>query len=355
MCNRKIGYDILGYRGIPETAHGLVTLDMGEAIHLMVQRYLVKLGWIESTLTVKNGEFVWKNPPIGGCEIPFKDEKRRLSGRCDGITVPLLHTDDGTTFGSYTPHPDGVRYLVEIKSISDRSTFLVRGIRDGGKSTISTPSEFLDITAKPSRSSKKLQQLFYKYLHSRKVVESWGVRECPVYSLNIKNSAEPVTVTLATNILGKFSNLRGPVPYHLAQASAYAQHFGLEDILFIYVGKDADPAGYEDAEDFENSPIKVFHHKVDSTDLALIDIQLEEIYSFVDAGKLPPHGHSLGDRICDFCPYKWQCFPGSVDVDKINSKLEAIGMQKLVEGPPGTPSRKKQSRAATQNSTEPCS
>jgi len=314
MCKRRVGYDLLGYEGLPESAHGRVTLDIGEALHLTVQRYLINIGWINSKLNLDdNGEIGWTNPEFGGCEIPFQDKELRVTGRCDGVTVPLVRVNDKDTdgFDSLHPSPEGKRYLVEIKSITDRASFFVLGIMDGGTDTIREEeheTRFIDLTPSPSSTSGKLQQLLYNFQHSRKVTGKRGARTCPVYKLKVDGKDQLVTVLLASNMLGKFSNLKKPLPQHIQQASIYANHFGLENILFVYIAKDANPFLYEDENNLLNIPIKILEYKIKSEEVALIKSGVQEIYRYVDNGELPPREYTPDSTDCKFCPHRKTCY-----------------------------------------------
>jgi len=312
-CARRIGFSLQGMPTEPETSHSMFTLDMGTAIHLLIQKKLVELGWIRSTLSVSKGNIVWKNDKASGsgCELSFVDKKRRLTGHCDGITVPLVEIvgEDGQPY--LVPGEGGKRFLVEIKSITDRPLFLVKGIRDGGHNPIREedfPVETIDITPKPSRSSNKLQQLIFNLSHTRTVYTKHGARICPVYKLYVNGKQELVTILLITNILGKYDNLISPLPKHILQASIYADEFGLEDILFIYVGKDYSPSMY-DEEDPLNIPIKIFHVKLDRNNILLIEDRIKDIYSYIDKGELPPREYGQDSYECMYCPYKTLCRP----------------------------------------------
>lgn len=333
MCRRRIGYDILGYMGIPENSHNIITLDTGEALHIMLQKYLVKLGWINSILTVKDNELCWENPTTeSGCEIPFVDEKLRIRGRCDGITVPLKYIKEKNEIGSFIPDKDGTRYLVEIKSISDRNNFAVLGILDGGTEPISDETAtFLELDTKISSSGKQ-QQILYDFSHSRPVKTKFGLRNCPVYNVLIGGEKRAITVLFTSNIYGRFSNLKKPADYHIPQASLYAKHFGLKDILFIYIGKDVNPQLY-DTNSLFNAPIKIFHHVVNPIDTLLIETKVKEIYESVDKGELPENDIEKGSSDCFYCPYKWQCLEQDVNIDLLNAELTQIGRPALKKGP----------------------
>ena len=136
------------------------------------------------------------------------------------------------------------------------------------------------------------------------------------------------------NSIGSFSSLTKPKPEHVQQASVYASELGLENILFIYVGKDVDPKHYSE-EEFLNLPIKIFEVKVSNTAVDLIKCKIESIYQATDSGSLPAKEYTLEeDRSpCKWCPFLWQCYPEQVDITSIKKDLISLGIEDLVEGP----------------------
>lgn len=333
MCKRRIGYGLLGYPGTPDTSHSLVTLNLGNAIHDMLQRHLVKMGWIKAKPVLSEDGFIdWEqaDDPQSGCELGIYDEKLRFTGHCDGVTVPLIEDPDSPF--KLRPGEGGKRYLIEIKSITDRPIFFIRAIRDGGVDPIreeDNNSEFIDLDMTQSKSSKKFQQLLYNFSHSRQVVSKFGRRTCPVYKVSLDgNKEEMITVLMVSNMAGKFSNLQKPQEDHIMQASLYASRLGLEDILFIYVGKDVDPRSYKE-DNMLNVPIKTFHHKVDPDDVTLAEVKIEEIYSFTDQNELPPRDFEPTDKECSWCPFLWTCYPDLVDLEALNSTLKKHGFETL--------------------------
>ena len=336
-CSRKIGYQLLGYQPLPDNSHSKFILSLGNAIHDLIQRKLVALGWVKAKPILSiDGQIDWEQTeedPLSGCELNIIDHELRIIGHCDGVSVPLKKEGE-----DYTPDLSGKRYLIEIKSISDKPRFWVLGIRDGGKNWIHEndyPSEFIEIDVELSSTSKTLQQRVSKFQHSREVRSvRFGKRMCPVYKVMVEGKEEDVTIIMIGNSIGAFSSLNKPKPEHIQQASLYASQLGLEDILFIYVGKDVDPKHYTEDE-FLNLPIKIFETKVTPLSVDLIKEKIGSIYKYTDEETLPPQEYKFGEdhSPCKWCPFLWQCYPEQVDISSITCSLSKLGIESLIEGP----------------------
>jgi hypothetical protein len=341
-CCRRIGYQLLGYQGIPDTGHSMSVLDLGNAIHDVIQRNLVNIGWIKAKPIINNnGTIDWEQTDdiLSGCELPILNHNLRIIGHCDGVTVPLVKTvKNGVE--EFTPGEDGERYLIEIKSITDRSSFWVLGIRDGGTGPISeesNPSEFIELSYEASSSGGIMQKLG-RFQHKREVRGKFGSKECGVYKLKIDNKDELVTVIMAGDSMGSFSALKKPKAEHILQASLYARELGLEKILFLYIGKDVDSRHYSNNDSLFNVPMKIFEWTVTALDINLIDSKIARIYEAVDRGELPSKDYNFEEKKspCRYCPYNWQCYPDRVDEAKlkgINLELEEISLPTLQKGP----------------------
>src|SRR5205807_7731334 len=85
-CRRQIGYELLGYEAAPASETSLFLCSVGGALHEMVLRSLVGLGWIRARLGLDaEGRLVWEQDgdSLSGCELGFVDEERRLMGHPD--------------------------------------------------------------------------------------------------------------------------------------------------------------------------------------------------------------------------------------------------------------------------------
>lgn len=318
QCSRRIGYGLLDYEPMDCPASLAFTFDLGNAIHDMVQRRLVAMGWIKARpVMTADGGIDWEQIeefPSSGCELRAVDHERRISGFCDGVTVPLLKVE--TTHGpTYRPDPKGKVYMIEIKSSTDRPNFWIMGIRDGGTDTISEsncPSEFirLDNETAKKKGAKPKQQI-YKFKHSRKVFSKFGPRVCPVYTVKIDGKEEDVTIIHMGNSAGTYTSLTEPKSDHVLQASTYcdalSQMLGvkIDDILFIYVGKDV---RVEDGSPL-GVPIKLFDVPVSPKAKRVVDLKLKPIFEATDAGELPGRDCNLDSFECRGCPYVWHCYP----------------------------------------------
>ena len=339
MCRRRIGYQVLGYQGLPEGAHSAIILDVGNALHDTLQLGLVKLGWVKAkTKLASDGSLDWEQleGETSGCEIPIIDHERRIIGHCDAVTVPLRKTGrDG--LNSYVPDPSGKPYLIEIKSITDKPRFWVLGIRDGGKHRIreeDNPPEFINLAWERTTSGGMSRKLS-RFQHSREVSSKYGVKSHPVYKLNTDNGEELITVLMAGNSMGSYGALTEPKSEHILQASLYADYLGIDSIIFIYVGKDVDSNEYENRESLLNLPVKVFEYPVRKEVLSIINEKIVSIYEYVDANTLPPrdYGFTENKSPCGYCPFRWQCYPDNVDLESIKQEMKNLGMPDLVPGP----------------------
>jgi hypothetical protein len=341
FCSRKLGYGVLGYQATPTDGHGQFILNMGNSIHDYIQLQLVKMGWIKAApfWNEDHSYIDWKqtDDPDSGCELDIIDHENRILGHLDGITVPMLKVGN-----LYLPsmNSKAERYLIEIKSISDKPSFWVKGFKDGGRGTLDASlieEEFIEIDVETQKSGK-MQQRLSKFSHSRmvKVTYAGGKSfEYPVYKVKVDGAEQFVTVTMIGNSAGQFTQLLSPKPAHVAQASLYADFYGIKKILFLYVGKDVDSRNYEDTEDLLNWPIKILEHTVDPGDVDLLKRKFTKIYSYTDQGELPPRDYDnpgVKDAECPYCPYKWTCFPETVNREELSSKFSRLGLIPLTDG-----------------------
>ena len=337
FCSRKLGYGLLGYDSLPNSAHSQVILDLGNALHDSTQKALVRMGWINSEPYINEyGNIDCKNGEDGsGCEINITNHDLRIIGNCDGITVPLVKTKDIDGDWNYTPGENGEKYLIEIKSISDKPNFWVQIIRDNGTDTINELQhevEFIDVDVEDTSAGGKAQKLG-KFLHARQLITRFGKKvTVPVYQLKIKGIDTQVTVVNMANNSGQFTALKKPKPAHILQASMYAKSFGIDKILFIYIGKDSN--GKYQTDSLGNCPIKIIEHKVKDLDIELIYNKINNIYKYVDEEQLPPREYSPNEpkSECPWCNFRHHCYPENIDLEPINHELKLLGKPELVPG-----------------------
>lgn len=312
-CRRQISYELLGYEAAPASETSLFLCSVGDALHEMVLRSLVGLGWIRARLAVDaEGRLVWQQDgdPLSGCELGFVDEEQRLTGHPDAITVPLARRPEEPGLAGYAPDPRGERYLLEIKTVSDRPRFWVLGIRDGGRQPVREEAarpEFLELDAESSRSGRLQRQLF-QFSHARRVDSAYGSRDCPVYRARIGGRSELVTVLRTGSTLGAFASLRAPRREDVLQATVYADHYRIAKILFLYLARDADLAAGDGP---EAVPVRLFDQDVRRDDVLEVRERADYVYDFTDRQELPPRDHDFNERRspCPRCPYAWHCWP----------------------------------------------
>lgn len=340
QCSRRIGYGLLGYQPAPESGQTLFTFRLGSAIHDVIQRQLVAMGWIKAKpVLTPDGRIGWMqdDDALSGCELEMWDAARRLVGHPDGITIPLARRQGVTGLDSYYPDPKGERYLVEIKSMSDRPRFWLQVVRDGGTKPLHESDmtvEFITPDAEIVRSGE-CQQRLHKYSHLREVVSGqYGPKLKPVYKVRINGVEEAVTVLMTGNSQGGFSSLSAPKSEHVAQASLYAAHFGIARVMFIYVSKEAQGGADGTGDDLLSVPIKIFEQAVEAYDLTAIYAKAARIYAATDAGELPEREFDWNAKRseCRRCPFAWQCWPDKVNSVALNRRLRALGLEALTSG-----------------------
>lgn len=94
-CSRKIAYTVMGAPKEPESLRTKVIFAIGHALHEMMQRWILDIGWSVPTLI----------------EHTLIDEVRRIRGTVDAITERL--GPDGY------PSDTGRRRIIEIKTMTN--------------------------------------------------------------------------------------------------------------------------------------------------------------------------------------------------------------------------------------------
>ena len=339
MCGRRIGYTLLGYQGGPHNAHTQFIFDQGNALHDALQLQLSRMGWVDALprWDDQRSSLEWDqgSDSVSGCELDVIDHQMRVLGHLDGITVPLSKNAEGELL----PDPGGERYLLEIKTISDRPNFWALGVKDGGTYPLKekdNPADWIEIKPTLSKTSGKQMQCLTGYSHSRKVVHPiYGVRECPVYKVNLETGEQLVTIIRACNTLGAFSQLEKPKPAHILQASYYANHYNLKKILFLYVAKDSNFRDYKEEADLLNYPMKIYEHAVDPLDILFIKDKVAGIYRMTDKGALPPKEWDSPDDSgseCGYCPFLFECHPKFQSLMEVNGNLLKAGLPPISPG-----------------------
>jgi len=345
-CCRMIGYSLLGYQPMPTGSYSQLVFDVGQSAHDIIQKRLCDMGWIkgEPFWNLEREILDWRqtDDEKSGCELEVLNHELRVLGHLDGITVPLKRVatePEGT--GGYEPasgdDPEAERFLVEIKTISGRRSAWTLAIRDGGRRPLpeeQKPAELVKLDWVETGGGK-IQRRLQHFEHARVVTSAkFGSSMKPVFRVRIGGQEEMVTLVMDSQSESPFAQLRGPKREHIAQATLYASEHGLKSVLFIYIGKEVVADDEEDQPYVP--PIKVYEHQVDPIDVVMLHEKLRRIYERTDDGDLPDRDYSDPDEAhaeCRYCRFKWQCWPGTIDLARRAEQLAAAGLAPLVPGP----------------------
>lgn len=282
QCPRKIGFSVLGEEGDPHSTHMLVTFGIGHAVGDWATQWLIDKGYLDAEWYIdEDGKYQVR----GNSEEEVEDE--RFKGHYDALTRPLKIVTDETGAKDYVPttedDPEGIRYLVDFKTMSDRVGFFWQD---------------RNATSRPDLKIPKANPEGNPYL--------------------------PIAGCLYP---GNFSQLDGIPKDYLMQLSVYARIKGAGGLMLIVVGKDVEKKiAYKNPDDWRNIPIKVFTREGLCEDtLREIDEKADYIYSYTNKGEAPPIPEEYIDGMqrqidkgkspekffpcgCG-CEFRFKCFP----------------------------------------------
>jgi hypothetical protein len=227
------------------------------------------LGWIDADPAIDaRGEFGWR----GNCELDVADDEYGLLGHLDGLTRPLVRREvaPGVSFLQPTVEedPEGVRYVVDIKSISTRPYIFYQ---ESGELEKIVPSAF-----------EKLERAKIEH-----------IQQISTYAW------------MTTRPGFKADRIAAPLSK-------------IPEIMVVYVGKDLDPRFYEKYPktyplgSILNLPLKVFTFSVDPECVAVYLTKTNKIWDYHRRGELPPRDYHYTpthpQSACEYCGYAPVCY-----------------------------------------------
>lgn len=251
-CSRQIGYRILKAEGEPDTLADLVTFEIGHAIHLRVQGWLVALGWTKPDLV----------------EVPLVLPLAKIRGTADTITNRL--TKEGL------PSIKGTRRVVEIKSIGNQPGEVMGRDLAGGFDRLEKPKDYHIDQATA-------------YAHVWNTILKQRQEQADAAGLNLRL---PVRALTGFD-MGIMAGMTWPED-------------AITHLTFIYVGKDSRD---------QDMPLKVYTQKISDKRTARLVGKFEAIWTALHAGELPARDENPFSRFapCAWCPYRALCIEGEVD------------------------------------------
>lgn len=289
-CSRRIGYMVLGYGEEPTSAHNQYVLGFGNAFHDLIQTWMSDSGMVNAKpYLAQDNSLQWS----GDAEGTLLDPDDGVIGHYDGLTIPLSET--------YTADNNGKRYLLEFKTITNKSRVhvvkyeVINGQGFTVKYTLSPGLALYDILPRlegspPKAIGSKGNEIYLSYVKEYNVVNG--------------------TVLDVLHKKGQFSELIKPKEEHVYQSTYYAYKLDADAIIVVYLAKDFDETQYESV-DIKNVPIKAFEFNVEPSVVSTIKSKLNKLWNSLETAGLPPREFSPLDMFseCNFCPYRYTCYP----------------------------------------------
>lgn len=329
-CLRRIGYMLLGYEEGPQTAHQQFVLALGNAIHDMIQTWMSRLGWVGARPYLDDaGNLCWE----GDAEIRVWDPETGVIGHCDGLSQPILPSSDNGVH-CLAIDPEGQRYLLEFKTIANRSRVdLVWAEKDTIKKYVLPPGKTV-YDEQPRLKGSPPKKIGYK--GTERYVE---ILETENLGDALKEGADVLLDIYHKP--GAFDSLTGPKPEHIDQATFYASRLKADRILIVYIAKDTGEDNYEE-ENSLNVPVKAYDLPVDPEVISRLEARLEGLWRHMEARSeesdnpedwlvdRPFHPNDYPFSECTYCPYTYVCYPDVPEVArKVGQRIaemKAIGL-----------------------------
>lgn len=300
-CHRKIAYMLLGYQGYYRSGHSAYVLNFGNAFHDMVQGWMADMGFVNATPYLDaNHSMQWK----GDAEGTILDVEDGVIGHYDGLTQPL--SDEGLFCAL---NPEGKRYLLEFKTISNKSRVQVVYLEQAGKNLC---------TVKYTLPSNKTLHDPLPRLNGSPPKDLYSKGNEKYAAMVSENNLQVDTLLDVIHKPGAFTELEKPKPEHIDQATYYASRLKADAILLVYLAKDFEESAYED-DSLLNIPIKAFEEEVNPATVDALSTKAKKIWEHLEIGKarggnpeswLPPRQYHPDDIFseCTFCDYRYTCY-----------------------------------------------
>jgi hypothetical protein len=338
-CSRRLAYMVLGYQEGPATAHQQYVLGMGNAVHDMIQMWMANMGLVKATPFIsKFNTIEWK----GNAEGTIRDSTDGIIGHYDGLTEPLAL--DPNTYCAIDKK--GVKYLLEFKTISNRSKVIAVFLKNTGTAKypklctakyIIEPGQSLMLSENlqklPGSKFKPIDEKGNEYFHD----------------LMTKENLPPGSLLDVYHQIGQFQSIAKPKDEHIYQATYYASRLKADKILIVYLAKDAGEGEYS-TPSIMNIPIKAFEVPVSEEVIVKVSEKAQNLWQSIELKKeltdvvekwLPDRKFTPDDFMseCTFCPYTYTCYPSNntvkEQVERRMKEHKALGLP-MITGEPFT-------------------
>ncbi len=329
-CSRKIAYMLLGYESFYRSGHSAYVLNFGNAFHDMVQGWMADMKFVNATPYLDdNFSMQWK----GDAEGTILDVTDGIIGHYDGLTQPL--SNDGLFCAL---DPEGKRYLLEFKTISNKSRVQVVYL-ETVRNQLCTVKYTLPSSCSLHDPLPRLNGSPPKDLYS-KGNEKYA-------QMVTEYNLQPDSLIDVIHKPGAFTELEKPKSEHIDQATYYASRLKADSILIVYLAKDFDESAYP-TDSLLNVPIKAFEEEVNPVVIEAISTKVQKIWSELEEGKkrggnpeswLPPRQYHPDDIFseCTYCDYKYTCYQEHEETAALVEKrlIEAKALQlPMITGEP---------------------
>lgn len=342
-CSRRLGYMVLGYRKGPETAHQQYVLNMGNAVHDMIQMWMAKMGLVKARPVINSrGQIDWE----GDAEGTIKDDSTGIHGHYDGLSQPLVfkNPDDSLpllqnpkSLHYCSIDKTGKRYLLEFKTIANRSKVIAIFLKTTGKGRykkqvtvkhVIEPGQSLysDLATLPGSKLKPLTEKGNeKYLE---IVTTEKLQDGALLDI----IHQP----------GAFQQLARPKDEHVMQSTYYAHQLKADKVMVIYLAKDSGDKEYS-TDSSLNLPIKAYEFDIDPAIVLKVNAKARNLWDVLEKNSvknpdpkkaenwLPDREFHPDDFMseCKYCSYSYHCYPYNTTVrEQLTTRMkEYRGMQ----------------------------
>ena len=341
-CSRRLAYMVLGYRKGPETAHQQYVLNMGNAVHDMIQMWMAKMGLVDARPVISSrGTIDWE----GDAEGTIKNKETGIHGHYDGLSQPLvLNNTENSLAELKDPRSlyycsidkTGKRYLLEFKTIANRSkaiAIFLKSTSTGRLKRLVTAKYVIEPgqslyselnTLQGSKLKPLTEKGNEKYLE---IVQTEGLKEGALLDV----IHQP----------GAFQQLIRPKDEHVMQATYYADQLKADKILVIYLAKDSGDKEYN-TDSSLNLPIKAFEFDIDPNIIRKVKDKAEKLWGTLEKNSkenpenpenwLPERESHPDDFMseCKYCSYSYHCYPYNTTVrGQLTTRMKEYRAMKL--------------------------